>query len=302
MAVWNDVRMNDRTTTGVSLACARVPAREWLSVRGDDAVSFIDGLITQDVAAIDPGSCALGMFLTAKARIITPAWIHRRAEDTVLLELLPGCSSELVDHLRRYRLRARVDIVERDLSALRCTGDTDLIEIFDNIAYSTQPQVEGLVMIGTTEDIDQQEARLHNTQYWQSWTAMEAARIDAGIPDLIDLVTDAMPAEVGADDLGVSYTKGCYLGQEPVARLHWRGHANRTLRRLQLSDDPAVSGHERPLVLAAYGDGTRSAGHVSSWARGDDGVVRALGSVRREVPAGAVITVEDVSCTATVLA
>ncbi len=287
--------MIDAASTPTVNLFSRMPAREWLLVTGADAVSFLDGLITQDVASIPPGGCALGMFLTAKARIIAPAWVHRLAADSVLLELLPSHASVLMAHLRRYRLRARIEITERTLSSCIYMGPDLAVTAASAVMISTRSDGSGVVVIGDDEDV----ASMIDDHEQTPWNTVEVARIDRGCPDLVDLVVDAMPAEVGADDLGVSYTKGCYLGQEPVARLHWRGRANRTLRRLTLSDTPHDANDA--CALTPHGDSMKSAGHVSSWATGPDEVVRALGSIRREIPAGATIKFDQMPLTATVL-
>jgi tRNA-modifying protein YgfZ len=85
-----------------------------------------------------------------------------------------------------------------------------------------------------------------------------------------------LPAEAGLDQTHVSFSKGCYPGQEPVARLHFRGHPNRELRVLELDELPE---YDAPLLL----DG-REVGRVTSAARRTNGSVVALAYVRTEVP------------------
>ena len=92
-----------------------------------------------------------------------------------------------------------------------------------------------------------------------------------------------MPAEAGLEDTHISFTKGCYPGQEPIARLHYRGKANRALRVLEL---PEVPEYDAELVL----DG-KVVGRVTSAARRPDGSVVALAYVRREVPDDASLAV-----------
>jgi tRNA-modifying protein YgfZ len=88
-----------------------------------------------------------------------------------------------------------------------------------------------------------------------------------------------LPAEAGLDATHISFSKGCYPGQEPVARLHYRGKTNRSLRVLELADVPE---YDAELVH----DG-KVVGRVTSAARRPDGSVVALAYVRREVPDGA---------------
>jgi aminomethyltransferase len=114
---------------------------------------------------------------------------------------------------------------------------------------------------------------------------LEAMRIEAGTPAWGKEIDDrVLPAEAGLVERAVSLTKGCYPGQEPIARLHFRGHVNRALRVLRI-DGGAVPGPDAEL---RYGD--RAVGRVTSAAPTDGGVV-ALAYVRVEVPEGADLAV-----------
>ena len=116
-----------------------------------------------------------------------------------------------------------------------------------------------------------------------TWTLgedeLERLRIRAGTPrwgrELDDRV---LPAEAGLDERAVSFTKGCYPGQEPIARLHYRGHANRAAARARAS-----TAHEPPAYDAEIRHGDKVVGRVTSAVR-DGGRVLALGYVRTEVP------------------
>ena len=94
-----------------------------------------------------------------------------------------------------------------------------------------------------------------------------------------------LPAEAGLEERAISFTKGCYPGQEPVARLHYRGRANRGLRLL------AVEGDELPGYDAELTSDGKVAGRVTSATRDPEQGVIALAYVRREVPADAVLMV-----------
>ena len=110
---------------------------------------------------------------------------------------------------------------------------------------------------------------------------LEAMRIEAGTPRFGKEIDDrVLPAEAGLVERAVSLTKGCYPGQEPIARLHYRGHANRGLRVL------AVEGEELPGPDAELSLGEKVVGRVTSAARANGGIV-ALAYVRAEVPADA---------------
>ena len=112
---------------------------------------------------------------------------------------------------------------------------------------------------------------------------LELLRIRARTPRMGREIDDrVLPAEAGLTERAVSFTKGCYPGQEPIARLHYRGHANRGLRVLALTEVP------EPETEVVY-EG-KSVGRITSSAAGPDGVV-ALAYVRREVPADAELAV-----------
>src|SRR6266576_1792163 len=109
-------------------------------------------------------------------------------------------------------------------------------------------------------------------------------RIEAGTPvwgkELDDSV---LPAEAGLEATHISFTKGCYPGQEPVARLHHRGHANRELRRLEL-DAGELPAYDAELSLE-----DKVVGRITSAARRPDGTIAALGYARAEVPLEAIL-------------
>ena len=110
-------------------------------------------------------------------------------------------------------------------------------------------------------------------------------RIEAGTPAWGKEIDDrVLPAEAGLVERAVSLTKGCYPGQEPIARLHYRGHANRGLRVL------GIEGHELPERDAELRYGGKAVGRVTSAARTNGGIV-ALAYVRAEVPADAALEV-----------
>ena len=114
----------------------------------------------------------------------------------------------------------------------------------------------------------------------------EIARIEAGMPRFgLEFGTDSMPAEAGLEDRAVSFTKGCYPGQEPVARLHYRGHANRGVRGLVLLRSLPAAGRRRLSTAAEVG-----AGDLGRSPRRGFGAI-GLGVLRREVADGATVEV-----------
>jgi len=280
----------------------------FLEVAGAEAVSFLDGLTTQDVAGTPVGSAAYALFLTPKARIMAPVLLYRAGEERVLLELDPALVEELQAHLRRYRLRAKAAIEPVLMGAISVLGPRSAAaaiaagasgEWFSSPAWGTPART----LLAPHEHTAAAVAALvaAGVACADPETA-DAWRIHAGVPSLSDLRPGYMPAEVGAMDVGVSLTKGCYLGQEPVARLHYRGKANRCLRGVELSAelpdayfDTHVAGGEDYLAVAAP-DGKRL-GELTTWAAAPDGRFLAMAILRREVQPGAELVLSGADVT-----
>ncbi len=234
-----------------------VAAREraFVRVAGPDAAEYLQRMVSNDVAALAVGDACPALLLTAKARVIAPLVLCRRGEEDFLLLTEPELGDVVRAHLTRMRLRARCEVdLEEHESVLVFGGDgfaTDL------------PGARELVDAGLEPTLSEEE--------------LELRRIEAGVPRWGREIDDrVLPAEAGLDATHVSFSKGCYPGQEPVARLHFRGHPNRGLRVLELGEVPE---YDAPLLHEG-----REVGRVTSAARREDGTVVALAYVRTEVP------------------
>jgi len=190
------------------------------------------------------------LLLTPKARLIAPLRIWRREDGDFLLLTEP----ELGDVVRTTLLRARF--------AARCE-----IELEEHTSLLVFGEADGIAgeLPGTVEVLDASASSTLDPG------DLERARIEAGVPAWgKELDGSILPAEAGLDQTHISFSKGCYPGQEPVARLHYRGHVNRRLRTLDVEsaepDDEIVSGG-------------KVVGRVTSAVPG-----KALGYVRVEVP------------------
>ena len=243
--------------------------RAFVRVAGPDAADYLQRMVSNDVAVLETGSSCDALLLTPKARVVAPLRIVRRGPDDFLLLTEPGLGEVVREHLVRTRFAAQADIeLEEHTSTLVFGGGADGIP---NTDYG-EPAVEVL-------DADV-EPTLDEA-------ALEAMRIEAGTPAWGREVDErVLPAEAGLVKRAVSLTKGCYPGQEPIARLHYRGHANRGLRVLR------VEGEELPEADAELVYEGRTVGRVTSAAR-SDGAVVALAYVRVEVPADAELVLGD---------
>jgi folate-binding protein YgfZ len=233
--------------------------RSYVRVSGPDAPDYLQRMVSNDVEALAVGDACPALLLTAKARVIAPLVVWRRGGDDFLLLTEPELGEPVRALLARMRLRARCDVEPEQHSSLLVFGGDD------GIATDFP---------GAREVLDE---ALEPTL---DASALELRRIEAGVPRWGAEIDDRiLPAEAGLDATHVSFAKGCYPGQEPVARLHYRGHPNRGLRVLELDELPPP---ETELVHEG-----KTVGRVTSAARRPDGSVVALAYVRAEVPADA---------------
>jgi folate-binding protein YgfZ len=238
--------------------------RAFVRVAGPDAASFLQRMLSNDVEALaEDGSCE-ALLLTPKARVIAPMRVWRRGADDFLLLTEPELGETLRGQLLRARFAAKCEIEPEQHSSTLVLGDD--AEGIPNEDYGV-PAAEVL-----DADVEGREAEPEE---------LERLRILARTPRYGREIDDrVLPAEAGLDERAVSFSKGCYPGQEPVARLHHRGHANRVLRVLELDGDPP--GYDAEVL-----HGGKAVGRVTSAVPG-----LALAYVRVEVPDGAELEVE----------
>ena len=238
-----------------------IAARERASVRvaGPDAGDYLQRMVSNDVDALAVGDACPALLRTAKARVIAPVVIWRRGEHDYLVLTEPELGEVVRALLTRMRLRAQCEIEPEEHASVLVFGGGDGFRTdFDG--------ARELLDSGLTPTLDADE--------------LERRRIEAGVPRWGREIDERiLPAEAGLDVTHVDFGKGCYPGQEPIARLHYRGHPNRGLRVVELAE---IAEPDTELVH----DG-KTVGRVTSAARRPDGSVVALAYVRSEVPADA---------------
>jgi aminomethyltransferase len=268
-------------------AVADRSARAFVGVRGRDAEKLLQSLVSNDVEAVEPGGSCLAFVLTPKGRPLADLRVWREAADAFVLEAEPELHDELAAIVRRYRLAARAEI----------TDDRDRLASISVLGPLPQP-VGVLVaqgplgqdVLGTPEAVAVVWRELVSAGYRPIGSeAFEIARVEAGIPRFgAEIDASVLPAETGLVEQTVSFTKGCYVGQEPVARLHYRGHPNRHLRHL-LPLEGALSSVPAEIVV-----GERVVGRLTSVAQPPgDGPAVGLGYVRREIEEGTIVDVRQ---------
>ena len=218
-----------------------------MRVSGPDAADYLNRMLSNDVLALGPRDVCDALLLTAKARIIAPLRVLRRGDDDFLLATEPELGERVRDELVRFRFAARAEIEPEEHEAWLVLGGDEVLD----------ERPEGA-------EVGEEE--------------LERWRIELGIPRWgAELDDRVLPAEAGLDKTHISFTKGCYPGQEPIARLHYRGHVNRQLRVLAV--EAASPGDE----IEYQG---KSVGRVTSAVPGV-----ALAYVRNEVPDDAELSV-----------
>ena len=221
-------------------------------------------MVSNDVEALDVGGSCEALLLTAKARVIAPLVVLRRGVDDFLVLTEAGLGERVRATLLRSRFAARCEIAVEDHTSLVVLGGGDGIPTMDYGVPAAEVLDEAV-----EPSIDDAE--------------LELLRVRAGTPRFGREIDDrVLPAEAGLDQRAVDFEKGCYPGQEPIARQHYRGRVNRTLRILW------VEGEELPDYDAELELEGKVVGRITSTAPDGDGIV-ALGYVRVEVPGEAVL-------------
>ena len=289
-------------------------------VTGPKAAESVNGLVTNDVMSLQPGTGAYAAVLSAKGKILADVRVFRRI-DGLLLDTPPRSAQALRDTLRKF-INPRV-APQRDVSdtlmnlgvfgpraatviaeALGLSADAlAALPIYGHLSIARN---DGSVMIARVPDLavpgfelfmsPDQFSPLNDRLVMAGaipggFSAFEIARVEAGRPEWgIEMDDSTIPQEANFDELGaISYTKGCYTGQETVARVHFRGHVNRHLRGLRL---PA--GSELPAAKSELVDDEgKVVGDVRSSALSPRVGPIAIAMVRREIPLGASITVRS---------
>jgi folate-binding protein YgfZ len=263
------------------------PARAFVAVEGADAESFLQNLLTQDLSGLADGEARRALLLTPKAKVVADVRVTRLGPERLLLDIEPVAADDLIKQLTRYRLGSKVTIeATAHWSLLSLIGpDAPAIELPGTrivSALGSLPRVD--MIVPTIDRANALDAATSKGAVPVEEGAVEALRVEAGEVRLGHDVDERwMPAEVGLVEATVSFDKGCFIGQEPVTRLHRRGHANRGPRRLE-----TAATVEPGTVLELDGKDTGVVTSVAGapWFE----TPRAIGIVRVDVPEGAVLT------------
>lgn len=296
--------------------------RHRLRMTGRTAAEMLTGLVTNDVKALSPGLGQYAAALTAKGKIVADLRIFAQENDSFLIDTSRRAAAGWMQVVRKYvnpRLAAYVDQSDaigdvgvfgaRATQAVsECCG-VDAAALGELAPYSHLPgTVRGIaVTVARVPEVsldgyelfvaaDSLDAVLRRLTEWSGGgatlaglSAWEIARIEAGRPEWgLDIDETTIPQEANLDELhAISYTKGCYTGQETVARVHFRGHVNKHLRGVRCS---ALAGEALPPKTQLFDDAAKTVGEVRSSVVSPRLGGIALAMIRREIAPGTTLT------------
>jgi tRNA-modifying protein YgfZ len=282
--------------------------RGMLLVRGAEAAEYLESQLTNEVEALSPGEGCYAALLDRKGHMQADMRVLRLADDEVWLDTEGVAAERLRRHLDMYRIGRDVAVEVVDDRAIISVLGPGAAEVAGTgplgpeHAHRQRPAGGravatdfGLDLIVPAHEADAiRRALLEAGGVEASEAAAEILRVESGRPRYGAEVTEAtIPAEAGINERAVSFTKGCYIGQETVARLHYKGRPNRHLRGLRLSA-PATDGD--PIRL-----GEREVGAVGTACISPAHGPIALAIVRREASPGDRVEVSEGGTTAEVV-
>lgn len=276
----------------------------------------LTGLVTNDLLALAPGQGQHAVALTAKGKVIADVRFFALAPDRIWFDLAPRCTTQWWEMVRKY-VNPRLAKLRDEASAWRhltiagpqaraatahATGvDAAVLEALPPegihavavpapllVARSSEVGLDAFDIWMPDADLGAVRARaLEGGAREGGLIAWEIARVEHGRPEFgLDMDDATIPQEANLDAWhAISYTKGCYTGQEVVARVHFRGHVNRHLRGLRFDGGQAAP----PGTVLKDGEG-KEVGDVRSSVMSPRLGPIALGMVRREIGVGAVLT------------
>ncbi len=289
-----------------------------LLLTGEQAQAFLDGQVSNDIASLEVGHGRYAALLTNKGRMLGD--LRAMATDDGLLVLCERVALQaLFDQVRRGLIGWQAELHKRTLElgllslvgprseeVARAAGLPIPGEEEHDVAGTASTYVvrtdSGLDVLPEAARAAEVRAALLAAGAVETPEAVaEIVRVEHGRPRYgIDLDESVMPAEAGIVERAVSFTKGCYVGQETVARLHWKGKPNRHLRGLKLSE-PVAAG-AAVTVAGAEGADAREVGRVGSSVVSPTAGPIALAILRREVAPGDHVLVGEQAVEAQVVA
>ena len=255
-------------------------------VTGPDAESFLDSLLSQDLTGLDDGLVVRSLLLGPRGKLRALLWVARFGDEFLLVSD-SAAGSSVVEDLTRFKLRVQLeigepepilDLVGPDSSAVVARLDEGLVERTLPAPIGTLSRF--LIVGAALDDLAEEAGPVGHLAY-------TAVRVEMGEPAMgRDVDESTIPQEAGDVAESVSFTKGCYLGQELVARIDSRGHVNRLLRGLVLAEN-ALPPEGAEVVAADTVVGTITSVSESLLV----GAPIGLGLIRRQVDPGSPVAI-----------
>lgn len=283
-----------------------------MRISGEKAAELVTGMVTSDVLGLVPGEGQYAAALTPKGKIVADLRIFA-IDGSLLIDTSPAAAAGWKEMVRKYinpRVAPYHDVTaemsdlgvfggsaramtasvlgvdDRDLAALPSYGHLAAIfgDVRVTVAKVPELDFDGFeIFVPAMAATDLRGKLVAHGVGAGTLDTWDIARIESGRPQWgLDMDDTTLPQEANFDELGaISYTKGCYIGQETVARVHFRGHVNRFLRRLRFVTRPAP-----PRGASLVDETGKSVGDVRSVALSPRYGGVGLGMIRREVPPG----------------
>ena len=270
------------------VAFAALPDRTILSLKGSDRVSFLNAFCTNNIKSLTPG-CGCEAFITSpQGKTLGHAFVFCEP-DQLVLDTSPGQAAPLIEHFNKYIISEDVEFINHWGRLFDClVAGPQAAQLLERLCGSKPPAD---LLSHTTGTIADAPVTIRRVEYAGPHTyciqapapkllqlkqtlaaagathcnpaAIESARLEAGFPLFgLDITADNLPQEIGRDAKAISFTKGCYLGQETIARIDALGHVNRLLVGLKFTGE-TVPTTGTPL-LAYSQEAALEVGHVTS--------------------------------------
>ncbi len=296
--------------------------RARFELTGANAVATLNGLVTNDVAALKPGHGQYAAALTPKGKVVADV-IVLMLDDRLQLHASPAAAPGLRAMLTKFvnpRFATLSDVTDStaDITIVgpkaagtlaRAAEESTTADALDALPHFSHVQatigtrtvmIVRLPSIGSSNqsvysvilsraDLDTVRESLYAAGAEDgSEPVLDRLRVESGIPEWgADMDENTLPQEANLDEMhAVSYTKGCYIGQETVARIHFRGHVNRSLRRLTFAD-----GVQPPRGAVLQDSEHRAIGDVRSTAFSENDGAIGIAMVRQEIDDGSTVDV-----------
>ncbi len=240
----------DREYQALKTGRAVVPLSGWssIAVTGADRQAFLHNFCTNDVKRLVPGASCEAFFTNVKGKIVGHGLLNCRGDEIAFVGA-PGQAATLVRHLDRYVIREDVSLRDttEERSYLLVVGGVPAADLYPSMSWDVVGRGDSkLYEVEHGEASEVIRGLVADGFVFAGPQAFEAVRIEAGMPSYgIDFNEDNLPQEVGRDGEAISFTKGCYLGQETVARIDALGHVNQRLVGVRfLGTDAPTAGME----------------------------------------------------------